>query len=70
MTILYSINSHTTINTNKHNWPAFLTASCLITIVALFSRDDIFMNFMKKVENIIVNSYVSVALLQCYILAS
>ena len=43
------------------------------TIMAFYSQDDIFTNFMNKVafyENIIVNSYVNVALLQCYILAS
>ena len=28
ITIQYSINSYTTINT-PHNWPAFLAASCL-----------------------------------------
>ena len=36
------------------------------TVMALFSRDDIFTNFTKKVafrENIIVNSCASVALL-------
>ena len=40
---------------------------------ASYSWDDIFTNFTKKVafrENIIMNSYARVALLQCYILAS
>ena len=43
------------------------------TVMALYSQEDIFTNFMKKLafrENIIVNSYARVALLQCYILAS
>ena len=45
----------------------------LYTVMALLFMGRYFHEFHEKVafrENIIVNSYVSVALLQCYILAS
>ena len=50
-----------------------LLSSVLQTVMALLFTRRYFHEFHEKVafrENIIVNSYASVALLQCYILAS
>ena len=50
-----------------------LLSSVLHTVMALLFTRRYFHEFHEKVtfrENIIVNSYASVALLQCYILAS
>ena len=48
-------------------------ARCFNTVMALLFTGQYFHKFHEKVafrENIIVNSYASVAFLQCYILAS